>query len=169
LVPLDSASYVVCTGLFFDDRESPDDYAAALDEMKRRDMDFICANPDLVVHVGDRLIYCAGALAQAYAERGGRVLQAGKPYAPIYQRALALAAQARGGAPIDHADVLAIGDAMRTDITGARDFGLDALFITSGIHRDELHKDDRLDAEAFAQFVSASGASPTAAMAHLQW
>jgi HAD superfamily hydrolase (TIGR01459 family) len=169
LVSLADAHYVVCTGLFFDDRESPDDYAAALHTMKSRKLEFICANPDLVVHVGDRLIYCAGALAQAYEDMGGRVLQAGKPYAPIYERALDLAHKARKGARIDKKRVLAIGDAMRTDIRGARDFGVDALFITSGIHRDDVHKGDRLDAQAFAQFIASASVLPTAAMSHLEW
>lgn len=168
-VDLDAASYVVCTGLFFDDREIPDDYAAALQVMKKRGLDFICANPDLVVHVGDRLIYCAGALAQAYEDMGGRVLQAGKPHAPIYQRALELAQTARGSIKIDKRRVLAIGDAMRTDIRGACDFGVDALFITSGIHRDDVHRGDQLDAEAFAQFIAAGDVTPTAAMTHLVW
>jgi HAD superfamily hydrolase (TIGR01459 family) len=169
LVSLDKASYVVCTGLFHDDRETPDDYAAALAEMKARKLDFICANPDLVVHVGDRLIYCAGALAQSYEDMGGRVLQAGKPYAPIYERALELARHTRQLATVDKREVLAIGDAMRTDIRGACDFGVDALFVTSGIHRDDVHKNDQLDKEAFDQFISSAESVPTAAMAHLRW
>ena len=131
LVDLSRAEYVVCTGLFHDDRETPQDYDATLDTMLKRDMALISANPDLVVHVGERLIYCAGALAERYAERGGRVLQAGKPYAPIYKRALGMAETIRGRA-VERARVLAIGDAMRTDIKGACDQGIDALFVTSG-------------------------------------
>ena len=97
-------------------------------------MTMICANPDIVIHRGDTLIYCAGALAVRYEELGGPVLYAGKPHRPIYDRALALAGQARGAA-IDARRVLAIGDGMRTDIIGAARAGLDALFVTGGIHR----------------------------------
>jgi ribonucleotide monophosphatase NagD (HAD superfamily) len=96
------------------------------------------------------------------------VLQAGKPFPPIYERALALAEGLRG-APVDRKRVLAIGDAMRTDIKGACDFGLDALFVTSGIHRDELHPKSELDEAALRQFVGAAEARPRAAIAELVW
>ncbi len=62
---------------------------------------------------------------------------AGKPYAPVYERALALAEEIRG-APVEKRRVLAIGDGMRTDILGATRAGLDVLFVTGGIHRS-LH------------------------------
>ena len=58
----------------------------------------ICANPDLVVQRGERLIYCGGALAELYEFLGGRAIMAGKPHAPIYDLALE-AGNARGGAP----------------------------------------------------------------------
>ena len=80
-------------------------------------MPMICANPDIVIHRGETLIYCAGALARRYEELGGAVVYAGKPYPPIYDRALALAERARG-APVDRRRVLAIGDGMKTDIAG---------------------------------------------------
>ncbi len=168
LVALDKADYVLCTGLF-DDHHTPDDYADALALMHARKLDFISANPDLVVHVGDTMLYCAGAIAQRYEEAGGRVLQAGKPFAPIYARALELAARQRG-APIDPARVIAIGDAMRTDIKGACDYGLEAVFVTSGIHRDELHKaGGALDNVAMEALVAQAGVRPLAAMTALRW
>ena len=98
----------------------------------------MCANPDLVVHRGAELIYCAGALAQAYEALGGETVYAGKPYPPIYEAALARIAALRGEA-IPRARVLAIGDALRTDLAGAAAMGLDALFVADGIHRDELY------------------------------
>jgi ribonucleotide monophosphatase NagD (HAD superfamily) len=98
-----------------------------------------------VIHRGDTLIYCAGALARRYEEIGGSVVYAGKPYAPIYDRALTLAEQIRGE-PIEKPRMLAIGDGMRTDVTGAARAGLDVLFVTGGIHRS-LHK-DTLDSPA---------------------
>jgi HAD superfamily hydrolase (TIGR01459 family) len=168
LVDLARADYVVCTGLFHDD-EAPEDYDPTLAAMLKRDLVMISANPDLVVHVGERLIYCAGALAERYAARGGRVLQAGKPYAPIYERALGLA-EIIAGRSVERARVLAIGDAMRTDIKGACDQGIDALFVTSGIHRGELHQPQGpLDHSAYAQFLVGAGCRPRAAIAELAW
>ena len=139
LVSLEDAQYVLCTGLRSDETETVDDYEAELRAMLTRGMAMICANPDIVIHRGDTLIYCAGALARRYEELGGRVIYAGKPHPPIYDSALALAERVRG-APVDKRRVLAIGDGMRTDILGATRAGLDALFVTGGIHRS-LHKE----------------------------
>jgi HAD superfamily hydrolase (TIGR01459 family) len=140
LVSLEDAQYALCTGLRRDETETQDDYEAELQAMLSRRMTMICANPDIVIHRGETLIYCAGALAHRYEELGGAVIYAGKPYGPIYDRALALAGRARG-ASVEKRRVLAIGDGMRTDIIGARQAGLDALFVTGGIHRS-LHKED---------------------------
>jgi HAD superfamily hydrolase (TIGR01459 family) len=145
LVSLDHAQYALCTGLRNDETETLEDYEPELRAMAIRDMAMICANPDIVIHRGDTLIHCAGALARRYEELGGSVVYAGKPYAPIYDRALALAEQIRG-APIEKPRVLAIGDGMRTDIAGAARTGLDVLFVTGGIHRS-LHK-ETLDSPA---------------------
>jgi len=139
LVPLEDAQYTLCTGLRNDETETLDDYEPELRAMSVRGMAMICANPDIVIHRGDTLIYCAGALARRYEELGGSVVYAGKPYAPIYDRALALAEYIRG-APIEKPRMLAIGDGMRTDIIGASRAGLDVLFVTGGIHRS-LHKE----------------------------
>jgi HAD superfamily hydrolase (TIGR01459 family) len=139
LVSLEDADYALCTGLRNDDVETPDDYEPELQAMASRGMTMICANPDIVIHRGDTLIYCAGALARRYEDLGGSVVYAGKPYAPIYDRALALAKQIRG-VPVEKRRVLAIGDGMRTDILGATRAGLDVLFVTGGIHRS-LHKE----------------------------
>jgi HAD superfamily hydrolase (TIGR01459 family) len=136
---LEDAEYAVCTGLRNDETETPDDYGPELRAIASRGMTMICANPDIVIHRGDTLIYCAGALALRYEELGGSVIYAGKPHGPIYDRALALAQRARGG-PIEKRRVLAIGDGMRTDIVGATRVRLDALFVTGGIHR-ALHRD----------------------------
>ena len=168
LVGVEEASYVVCTGLFNDLTEQPSDYDDRLSVMHRRKLDFISANPDLVVHVGDKLIYCSGAIAERYEEAGGRVLQAGKPFRPIYERAVALAGQLRGGAP-DLRRVLAIGDALRTDIQGACDFGIDALFVTSGIHRGDLHAAGALDEAALDRALAEAGVRPVAAIPELVW
>lgn len=171
LVPLDEAAFVLCTGLVDPFNETPADYDAILAKMHARHLDLICANPDIVVEDSGQLFYCAGAIAERYAEAGGKVIQAGKPFAPIFVRALALAQRA-SGKTAKSARVLVIGDAMRTDIRGAHDQGLDSLFVTSGIHRNELHGDARgasLDAATFRQFVQAADFAPTSALPELVW
>ena len=91
------ASGVVCTGLFDDETETPEDYADVLRRLRARNLPFICANPDIVVERGERLIWCAGALARDYALLGGRTLIAGKPHRPIYEASLKAAG--RGARP----------------------------------------------------------------------
>jgi len=168
LVPLEEAGYVVCTGLFDDRAETPDDYDASLSSMKSRNLEMISANPDLVVHVGDTLLYCSGAIAERYASIGGKVVQAGKPFGPIYEEALRLV-EGRAGHAVERHKILAIGDGMPTDVKGARDFGLDCLFVASGIHRDDLLADAVLDKRAAAQLFDTVGATPTAMIADLVW
>jgi HAD superfamily hydrolase (TIGR01459 family) len=161
LVALEDADYVVCTGLFDDTRETPADYETSMQAMAARGLTLICANPDLVVHRGADLIYCAGALAQRYEEIGGEVIYAGKPHAPIYDEALANAARARG-LPVEKRRVLAIGDAMHTDIAGAAAQGLDALFITSGIHREDFNRPSMAAHDAIEMFCANHGLRPKA-------
>jgi HAD superfamily hydrolase (TIGR01459 family) len=162
------ADYVVCTGLFEDDHETPDDYRGLLAGMLARNLFMACANPDVVVDKGGRLIYCAGALADLYRAMGGDVLYAGKPYRPIYDEALEKAV-ARRGAAVSPSRVLAIGDSMRTDYAGAHDCGLDFLFVTSGIHAEELGARDEPDGAALAAMFSAADGVPTGVMSRLRW
>src|SRR6201747_1881321 len=133
LAPLDQADYIVCTGLFDDETESAEDYRGLMLQGREGNPKLICANPDIVVERGDRLIYCAGAIAELYRELGGDVIFYGKPHRPIYERAVELAAERRNAAtPLSR--ILAIGDSVRTDLTGAHGFGIDCLFVTRGIH-----------------------------------
>jgi len=115
-----------------------EDYRGTLERMLARRLLMICANPDLVVERGSDLIPCAGALALRYEELGGKTLYTGKPHRPIYEAALALAAEHDGGKPVDRSRVLAVGDAIRTDIAGASRLGLASLFIVRGIHAAEI-------------------------------
>jgi len=168
-VALEEAQYVLCTGLRNDESETPGDYEPELEALARRRLPMICANPDIVIHRGDTLVYCAGALARRYEELGGPVVYAGKPYGPIYDRALVLAEQARG-APIDKRQVLAIGDGMPTDIAGAERVGLDALLVTGGIHR-ALHgetPDSPADPVDLQHLYAEHGLSPVAAIPALR-
>jgi HAD superfamily hydrolase (TIGR01459 family) len=170
LVELEKASYAVCTGLRDDSVETLQNYETELRALAVRSMTLLCANPDIVIHRGDALVYCAGALARRYEELGGSVVYAGKPYSPIYRRAMDLAVLARG-APIDRRRILAIGDAMMTDIAGATDAGFDALFITRGIHRAALHDETQscsADPGELQRLCRQWSLWPTASMAALR-
>jgi HAD superfamily hydrolase (TIGR01459 family) len=143
----EEAAFVSCTGPFDDEKDTPEDYRERFEICVARGLEMVCANPDRVVQRGDKLIYCAGALADLYAELGGRVFMAGKPYAPIYESALSGAAGLLGR-PLDTARVLAIGDGIPTDVLGANNQGLDVLFVAAGIHGEESSgPDGRLDPE----------------------
>jgi HAD superfamily hydrolase (TIGR01459 family) len=166
--PLESADYVVCSGLDDDDRDTPEDYRARLEIMLKRKVFMICGNPDVVVERGDKLVYCAGAVADLYAAMGGEVAYAGKPYRPIYDMALAKA-EAATGRTLSLKRVMAIGDSVRTDLTGARSYGADFLFVTSGIHAEELGPRDRPDLSALEKKFTAAGTMPTAVMRELVW
>ena len=168
LAPLERADYVVCSGLDNDDVETPQDYRARLETMLARKLFMVCANPDVVVERGDRLVYCAGAIADLYATMGGEVLYAGKPYRPIYDLALAKA-QAAAGRKVAVSRVLAIGDSVRTDLKGARTIGVDFLFVTSGIHAEELGGRARPDSKALNAAFAAAGDRPKAVMRELVW
>jgi len=168
VAPLESADYVVCSGLDNDEVETPDDYRARLEIMLKRKLFMVCANPDVVVERGPKLVYCAGAIADLYATMGGEVLYAGKPYRPIYDMALAKAGAA-AGRKVPASRVLAIGDSVRTDLKGAHAIGVDFLFVTSGIHAEELGGRERPDREALAAAFAAAGEMPKAVMRELTW
>lgn len=167
-VPIERADYVVCTGLNHDDVETPETYRALLTDIRKRNLFLLCGNPDLVVERGDKLIYCAGALADLYASLGGEVLYAGKPHRPIYDLALERVAKARGK-PVARNRVLAIGDSIRTDLTGASDYGLDCLFVTAGIHAEELGGRETPDPAVLTKMFAGAGVAPKAVTRRLAW
>jgi HAD superfamily hydrolase (TIGR01459 family) len=163
--PLEAADYIVCTGLFDDETESAEDYRAMMLQARERNLPLICANPDIVVERGDRLIYCAGAIAELYRELGGEVIFYGKPHRPIYERAMELAAAQRGH-KAELKSVLAIGDSVRTDLAGAHGFGIDCLFVTRGIHSEQFEGVDQLDPASVKELF---GHPPRALMRELRW
>ena len=167
--PAETADYVVCSGLFDDTIETPESYRDLLAALHARSLFMVCANPDIVVERGDTLVYCAGALADAYAARGGKVLYCGKPHAPIYDLALATAAAQRGGKTPRPQRVLAIGDSVRTDLKGAVALGLDCMFITSGIHAEEYGSREAPDLAALDAMFVAAGVMPRGVMRELVW
>jgi HAD superfamily hydrolase (TIGR01459 family) len=163
------ADYVVCSGFDNDEEETVEDYRPQLEAMRRRNLLMVCANPDLIVERGHMILPCAGTIALAYEEMGGEVFYAGKPHRPVYERALAVASDLAGHA-IPKERVLAIGDAIRTDIAGAVGFGIDALMIARGIHAEELglHRGD-LVSDHVQDWVSRQPARPTAFTDVLSW
>jgi len=152
------AGIVLNSGLFDDDVETPDDYADRLSAMKARNLLMLCANPDWVVQRGGKLIWCAGALADAYEKIGGPVIYYGKPKPEIYDLVRASAPGAKR--------MLAIGDGMHTDIKGANAAGIDALFIADGIHGEEIGD---MSPDHLAGLFSKAGVHARAAMHALVW
>jgi HAD superfamily hydrolase (TIGR01459 family) len=165
---LEEADCVVCSGLFDDEIETAENYRPLLDRMRARGLLMICANPDIVVERGDKLVYCAGAIADLYAALGGAVIYAGKPHRPIYDLALAQSAELRGS-DVDLARVLAIGDSVRTDFKGSLALGIDCLFVTAGIHAEELGDRNDPDLVALQAMFAEAGELPKAVTLRLAW
>jgi len=167
----EAASLIVCSGLFDDETETPDDYVERLRTLAARKLPMICANPDHLVERGDRLVYCAGALAAIYEREGGRVIYAGKPYAPIYLLALETVAKLKGR-DVPRSEVLAIGDGVNTDIAGAAALGISSVFVASGLHVPANSGGDAgvdaLDPRHLADLFAQAG-RPLAAMPALVW
>jgi HAD superfamily hydrolase (TIGR01459 family) len=158
---LEQASFIGISGLN-DDAETPADYAAMLQAARARGLDLLCANPDIVVRVGEQLIWCAGAIARDYEALGGNVIMAGKPHAPIYQLAYA-----ELGQEFDKSRILAIGDGAGTDMLGANAQGLDCLFVASGMHGAALLSESALDLGKVTAALDSAGARASYVMAEL--
>jgi len=158
LTDVAGAEIVLCTGPYDDETETPADYAGRLADLQARGLTMLCANPDLVVQRGGKLVYCAGSLAQAYEKIGGKVVYYGKPHLPIYQHVRAVA----GGAPRP----LAIGDGLVTDIRGANAAGIDVLFIADGIHGEDVTEFTEAHLE---KLFAGVGVHAKAAMRALVW
>lgn len=168
LVDQAEADLICCTGLFDDVSETPDDYVDQLDRLAKRGLPMLCINPDKVVERGDRLLWCAGALAERYEALGGKTIVVGKPYAPIYDMALnrlkELAAR-----DLDRESVLAIGDGAPTDLRGAVDQAIDVLFVTDGIHAGEFGPRDAPDPTSVHRFLAAADLGAKNFMSRLAW
>jgi len=165
-VALKDAEGIVCTGLTDDQTETPEDYRAALLLGKTLGLPMLCANPDIIVDMGDKRLYCAGALAQAYEAMGGIALYFGKPHPPIYDLARRRLAQVS-----DKSDpqILCIGDGFGTDIQGGIGEGLDTLFITGGLEADSFGPDvENPDPDLLTQWLGAQKLSPSFAMGRLR-
>ncbi|HMK41384.1 MAG TPA: TIGR01459 family HAD-type hydrolase [Methyloceanibacter sp.] len=172
LVSKDKAELIVCSGLFDDETETPEDYAGLLKELAAKKLPMICANPDHLVERGDKLVYCAGALAAIYEQMGGNVVYAGKPHAPIYELAQETIAGVAGRA-VTKDEMLAIGDGVHTDVAGAAGFGIDSVFVASGLHAPANSGGEAgaeaLDRAHLAELFGAAKRRPLAAMRALAW
>ena len=162
-VPLEEAEGIVCTGPFDEDTETPEDYRARLLLARVEGMKLLCANPDIVVDLGERRIYCAGAIAEFYTDLGGDSLYSGKPHPPIYdlaRRKLNLK---------DGARVLCVGDGINTDIAGAVGEGLDSIFITGGLAAEHMGDDvEAPDPVRLEDWLRQRMVDPTFAMGRLR-
>jgi HAD superfamily hydrolase (TIGR01459 family) len=169
LVPdLGDADAIACTGLVHERTETAEHYRSLLAQALQRQLPFVCVNPDLAVHVGPDLLPCAGAIAALYETMGGEVFWGGKPHPVAYGTGLQVAEKLRGSA-VAKARVLGIGDAVRTDLKAADGAGVDALFIASGLHRDELMRGGVVDQLALDHLLQSNAATPVAVMAQLVW
>ena len=159
------ASFILATGLFDDERETVDDYEAFFDKALAAALPMICVNPDLSVMRGDRRIPCAGALAAAYAARGGPTRYHGKPHRSAYDACF------EWFGTTDRRRIVAIGDSLHTDIAGALAAGVDGVLVTGGIHADEwgLAPGESPDPGDLAAACARAGHTPTAALPALVW
>ena len=164
-VALDEAEGIVCTGPF-DGTVDPTVLLPDLRLAQRNGLKLLCANPDLVVDRGTRREWCAGAVAQLYQEIGGQSLYFGKPHAPIYD--LARKRLEALGKSLPNAAILAIGDGAQTDISGARDAGIDALFITGGLAAQETLTRQQPDPIALADYLDNQSVAPAFSIGFLR-
>lgn len=162
-VDMDHADFVLNTGPW-DFNETVEDYMPRLRQALARKLPMVCANPDKVVIRQGRPVVCAGALAARYEEMGGVVSTLGKPDPAIYDVAVEML-----GVP--RVRVLAVGDALHTDIKGANASGLASVFVTQGIHAEELgiRPGGEPGPARLAELVARHGERPTAAMATFRW
>lgn len=163
-VDLEAADFVLNTGPV-EVSETVADYQAILDRALARRLPMVCANPDHVVIRQGKRITCAGAIADRYADMGGQVVQRGKPDPAIY----AVALETLGVA--DRSRICAVGDALHTDIRGARAGRVDAVLVTGGIHADELgiRWGETADPARLAELARHHGETPVAAIPKFIW
>jgi HAD superfamily hydrolase (TIGR01459 family) len=164
---IEDADVALCIGLVDDMTETPDDYAGILALMRARGLTMLCANPDIQVHRGSTLVWCAGALAQAYEILGGAAVYYGKPHLPVYDAALKAAAVAAKAANRQSPKrPLAVGDGLLTDIRGANAAGLDVLFVADGVHGEHV---DPFTPQHLSGLFAQFGAHAGTAIRTLKW
>jgi HAD superfamily hydrolase (TIGR01459 family) len=163
LVDRAQAQRVLCSGLYDDTIETPQHYRELLSELAQRKVPMLCANPDIKVDRGGKIIYCAGAVAGLYAELGGVVDYAGKPHAPIYVTAREMLKQL-AGRELTNLEIVAIGDGIHTDIPGGIAAGFRTVYVSSAIHLDAP-----MTPEALRALFPNPADQPDVAMEQLAW
>tara|TARA_B100000378_G_scaffold123289_1_gene99495 strand:- start:301 stop:1152 length:852 start_codon:yes stop_codon:yes gene_type:complete len=136
-VSLEEADFLFVTGLFDDETEDENSYSSILDESKKRNLKLVCANPDIVVQRGEKLIPCAGAISKKYKEIGGKVVNIGKPFSPIFDKAVNLI---KGINENQNPRIVVIGDGLETDIKGANILKMDSLLVLGGLFASESER-----------------------------
>jgi len=166
--PAEAADAILCTGFEDDARQTPADYDPHIARWKTHGLRLLCANPDIVVDRGHERLWCAGAIAQRYAEAGGEVIWFGKPHRPTYEQSFALLGEV-AGREIAPRKVLGIGDGVFTDVKGALDYGIDALFVSGGLAAAEVGEDpDHPDAARLGDWLADKGQAPQFAIGRLR-
>ncbi len=163
-VALEDAELIICTG-FFREEEHVDDYTELLKSALKLNLPMICANPDVIINRGDRIIPCPGAIAAFYEKLGGKVERFGKPYPAIYDCVFTQHTQ------VSRSRAVMIGDSLSTDIRGARQAGIDSIWIGSGIHADDLmmKPDGQLEPDKVQDVAKQAGEHPKAILPWLRW
>lgn len=141
-------------------------YLPMLEQCAARHLPMICANPDQQVIRGTQRLICAGAMASWYEAHGCKVRWIGKPYPEVYGLALSLL-------DVPPARVLALGDALATDMRGAKTAGIDGCWVLGGIHQEMLGgswaEGRNPDHDLAVAEVTAAGLSPVACVPSLRW
>jgi HAD superfamily hydrolase (TIGR01459 family) len=166
--PEPGCGFCVNTGAKMNE-ERVEDYQDDLDTAFDMGLPMICANPDIWVPVGDMLAICAGAFAEYYEGKGGEVDWHGKPRLPIYTQLFA--ELEAGGAAIDPARTLAIGDGLHTDIAGAAGAGIASALLVAGVHAPvlKLNWRGKPDPAALAALIDTSEFKPDHVLRHFAW
>src|SRR6056297_3291551 len=164
-VDLKEAEGIVCCGPF-DPLADPEVNRPDFLYAKQKGLKLLCANPDIVVDRGEVREWCAGALARLYTEMGGESLYFGKPHPPIYD--LARRRLAAEGHDVETAGILAIGDGIHTDISGAMGEDIDSLFISGGLAARETRTTRQPDESALESFLDKEKIHPTYTIGHLR-
>ena len=136
-VSFDEADFLFVTGLFDDETEDENSYSSILDEAKKRNLKLVCANPDIAVQRGEKLIPCAGAISKKYEEMGGKAINIGKPFSPIFDKAVNLI---KGINENQNPRIIVIGDGLETDIKGANILKMDSLLVLGGLFASESER-----------------------------
>lgn len=126
------ADFALATG-FNEDNSTLEEKLPQILDAKKFDLPLICMNPDLiVVRQNGSESLCAGVLAKEYERMSGKVFYYGKPHESVYKIVCEIFNNS------NNSKMIAIGDAMETDIRGAINFKIDCALITGGILSNTL-------------------------------